>query len=160
MLQAIGRADVPLKALAVGASLKIICDFTLCGIPTINIKGAPVGTIVCYIYIVTHNLIVLLRQTKVKINWKSVFWKPFAAGAFSGGVAWAVYQFFMHVLPAGAPGSRMANFTWATLIALTVSILSWIVFLGLIHVLNRQDIESLPKGKKIAKVLEKLHVIG
>ncbi len=54
----------------------------------------------------------------------------------------------------------MANFTWATLIALTVSILSWIVFLGLIHVLNRQDIESLPKGKKIAKVLEKLHVIG
>ncbi len=160
MLQAIGRADVPLKALAIGASLKIICDFTLCGIPTINIKGAPVGTIVCYIYIVTHNLIVLLRQTKVKINWKSVFWKPFAAGAFSGGVAWAVYQFFMHVLPAGAPGSRMANFTWATLIALTVSILSWIVFLGLIHVLNRQDIESLPKGKKIAKVLEKLHVIG
>ena len=160
MLQAIGRADVPLKALAVGASLKIICDFTLCGIPTINIKGAPVGTIVCYIYIVTHNLIVLLRQTKVKIDWKNVFLKPFAAGALSGGVAWGVYQFFMHVLPAGAPGSRFANFTWATLIAFTVSILAWVVFLGLIHVLNRQDIESLPKGKKIAKVLEKVHIIG
>lgn len=160
MLQAIGRADVPLKALAVGASLKIICDFTLCGIPTINIKGAPVGTIVCYIYIVTHNLIVLLRQTKVKIDWKNVFWKPFTAGALSGGVAWGVYQFFMHVLPAGAPGSRFANFTWATLIALTVSILAWVVFLGLIHVLNRQDIESLPKGKKIAKILEKVHIIG
>ena len=160
MLQAIGRADVPLKALAVGASLKIICDFTLCGIPTINIKGAPVGTIVCYIYIVTHNLIVLLRQTKVKIDWKNVFWKPFTAGALSGGVAWGVYQFFMHVLPAGAPGSRFANFTWATLIALTVSILAWVVFLGLVHVLNRQDIESLPKGKKIAKVLEKVHIIG
>ena len=155
MLQAIGRADVPLKALAVGASLKIICDFTLCGIPTINIKGAPVGTIVCYIYIVTHNLIVLLRQTKVKIDWKNVFWKPFTAGALSGGVAWGVYQFFMHVLPAGAPGSRFANFTWATLIALTVSILAWVVFLGLIHVLNRQDIESLPKGKKIAKTSKK-----
>ena len=160
MLQAIGRADVPLKALAVGASLKIICDFTLCGIPTINIKGAPVGTIVCYIYIVTHNLIVLLRQTKVKIDWKNVFLKPFTAGALSGGVAWGVYQFFMHVLPAGAPGSRFANFTWATLIALTVSILAWVVFLGLIHVLNRQDIESLPKGKKIAKILEKVHIIG
>lgn len=160
MLQAIGRADVPLKALAVGASLKIICDFTLCGIPTINIKGAPVGTIVCYIYIVTHNLIVLLRQTKVKIDWKNVFLKPFTAGALSGGVAWGVYQFFMHVLPAGAPGSRFANFTWATLIAFTVSILAWVVFLGLIHVLNRQDIESLPKGKKIAKILEKVHIIG
>jgi hypothetical protein len=75
-------------------------------------------------------------------------------------VAWAVYQLFVRILPAGAPGSRMAGFTWATLIALTLSILFWFVFLGLLKVLTRHDIESLPKGKKVAKVLEKLHVIG
>ncbi|MBQ1313717.1 MAG: polysaccharide biosynthesis protein [Acutalibacteraceae bacterium] len=160
MLQAIGRADVPLKALAVGASLKIICNFTLCGMPSINIKGAPVGTIVCYLYIVTHNLIVLLKETKVKVDWVNVVLKPFAAGALSGGVAWGVYQLFVRILPVGAPGSRMAGFTWATLIALTVSILAWLVFLGLLKVLTKHDIESLPKGKKVAKVLEKLHVIG
>ena len=78
----------------------------------------------------------------------------------SGGVAWGVYQLFVRILPVGAPGSRMAGFTWATLIALTVSILAWLVFLGLLKVLTKHDIESLPKGKKVAKVLEKLHVIG
>ena len=159
MLQAIGRADVPLKALAVGASAKIVCDFILCGMPTVNIKGAPVGTIVCYLYIVTHNLVVLLKQTKVKVDWPKVFFRPFFAGALAGATAQVLYVFFVWLLPDGAPGSRMADFTWATLIALTLSILLWVVYLGLLHVLTREDIETLPKGKKIAKVLEKLHVI-
>lgn len=159
MLQAIGRADVPLKALAVGASLKILCDFTLCGMPTINIKGAPVGTIICYLYIVTHNLIVLLRETKVKVDWVHVVLKPFAAGALAGVSAHFLYILFMHILPAGVEGSRNANFTWATLIAFVGSVLLWFVFLSVLRVLSRSDIESLPKGKKMAKILEKLHVI-
>ncbi|MBQ8470188.1 MAG: polysaccharide biosynthesis protein [Clostridia bacterium] len=160
MLQAIGRADVPLKALLIGASAKIVCDFTLCSIPSINIKGAPVGTIVCYLYIVTHNLIVLLKETKVKVDWVSVVLKPFAAGALAGGVAYGFYELFVRVFPEGAPGSRMAGFTWATLLSLVLSVLLWVVFLGMLRVLTSQDIESLPKGKKIAKVLEKMHVIG
>ncbi len=159
MLQAIGRADVPLKALAVGASLKIICDFTLCGMPAINIKGAPVGTIVCYLYIVTHNLVVLLKETKVKVDWKNVFFKPFTAGALAGVSAYFLYILFMKILPAGIEGSRNANFTWASLIALFGSILFWLVFLGVLNVLSRNDIESLPKGKKMAKVLAKMHII-
>lgn len=159
MLQAIGRADVPLKALAVGASAKIICDFVLCGMPTVNIKGAPVGTIVCYLYIVTHNLIVLLRETEVKVEWRKVFFKPFAAGALAGISCQFVYVLFERLLPEGAPGSRMGGFFWATLIALMVSILLWVVYLGLLRVLTKTDIETLPKGKKIAKVLEKVHVI-
>ena len=160
MLQAIGRADVPLKALAVGASLKILCDFTLCGIPSINIKGAPVGTIVCYIYIITHNLVVLLKQTKVKVDWKNVFLKPFTAGALAGVSAYYIYLIFERILPVGLEGSRNANFTWATLIALFGSIVLWLIFLAVLRVLNREDIEALPKGKKIAKVLEKLKVIS
>lgn len=160
MLQAIGRADVPLKALLIGALLKIGFDFTLCSIPTFNIKAAPVGTIVCYLYIVTHNLIVLLKETKVKVDWGKVIVRPSIAGMLAGGVAYVSYLFFVRILPEGAPGSRMAGFTWATLIALVLSVLFWLLFLGIFKVLSKSDIESLPKGKKIAKVLAKLHVIG
>lgn len=160
MLQAIGRADVPLKALLIGAVLKIICNFILCGIPSINIKGAPVGTLVCYFYIVTHNLIVILKQTKVKIDWLDVLVKPFLAGALSGGVAYGIYRLFVAILPVGAPGSRNAGFTWATLIALVVAILVWIILLGLLRVVTRSEIEGLPGGKKVAKLLAKAHVIS
>ncbi|HRT82043.1 MAG TPA: polysaccharide biosynthesis protein, partial [Oscillospiraceae bacterium] len=42
MLQAIGRADLPLKSLALGATAKIIINFFMVGEPRYNIKGAPV----------------------------------------------------------------------------------------------------------------------
>lgn len=39
MLQAVGRVDLPLKLLSIGMVIKIILNYTLVGIPTINIQG-------------------------------------------------------------------------------------------------------------------------
>lgn len=159
MLQAIGRADVPVKSLLVGAILKIACNFTLVGIPSINIKGAPVGTIICYFYIVSHNLYVLLKETGVKVNWMQVIVKPFVAGALAGAASYGLYELFMMILPAGIEGSRNANFTWATLISVVLSVFVWVVLIFVTKTLDKNDILGLPKGKKIAKVLEKARII-
>ena len=51
MLQAVGRVDLPVKLLSVGVIIKIILNYTLVGIPAINIQGAGVGTLVCYVFI-------------------------------------------------------------------------------------------------------------
>lgn len=40
MLQAIGRSDVPVKAMIAGAIVKLISNFILIGNPSINVKGA------------------------------------------------------------------------------------------------------------------------
>ncbi len=155
MLQSIGRADVPVKSLLVGAILKIVLNFTLVGIPSINIKGAPIGTLVCYAYIVARNLYTLLKETKVRLNWKDILLKPLLSSAVTGLATWGTYELFMRILPAGAAGSRNANFTWATLIALVVFVIFWFGTLLLFRVLSKSDVEGLPKGEKIAKKLEK-----
>lgn len=155
MLQSIGRADVPVKALIIGATAKIICNYTLVGIPAINIKGAPVGTLVCYGYIVCHNLVVLLKETKVKLNWKDILLRPLASGAVTGLATWGSYKLFVTILPVGNPHSRNAGFTWATLIALVVFLMFWFGSLLAFRVLTRDNINSLPHGEKIAKRLEK-----
>lgn len=155
MLQSIGRADVPVKALLIGATAKIICNYTLVGIPAINIKGAPVGTLVCYGYIVCHNLVVLLKETKVKLNWKDILLRPLASGAVTGLATWGAYKLFVTILPAGNPHSRNAGFTWATLIALVVFLIFWFGSLLAFRVLTRDNVKSLPHGEKIAKRLEK-----
>ena len=49
MLQAIGRTDVPVKSLLIGAAIKIVGNFVLVGIPSINIQGAPYASILCYV---------------------------------------------------------------------------------------------------------------
>lgn len=155
MLQSIGRADVPVKALLIGATAKIICNYTLVGIPAINIKGAPVGTLVCYGYIVCHNLVVLLKETKVKLNWKDILLRPLASGAVTGLATWGAYKLFMAILPVGNPHTRNANFTWATLIAIVIFLVFWFGSLIAFRVLTKDNVKSLPKGEKIAKRLEK-----
>lgn len=159
MLQSIGRADVPMKSLAVAAVFKIVCNYVLVGQPEINIKGAPVGTILFYIIIIAQNLYVLLRETKVKIDWMSVFVKPFVCGALSGGFAYLTYLLFEHILPEGAEGSRMAGFTFSFLLAVLFAILFWVVLIFLTKTIQKEDLLSLPKGEKIAKVLEKRGLI-
>ena len=155
MLQAIGRADVPVKTLLIGSVVKLVCNFALVGIPSVNIKGAPIGTILCYFIIVFLNLYVLLKETGVRINWYKVFIKPLAAGGLAGLSSKALYEIFVRILPEGAPGSRHAGFTYATIIAVFGAIIIWVILLGVFRVLNRRDVLQLPGGKKLAAKMEK-----
>jgi stage V sporulation protein B len=65
MLQAIGKPMVPLKALTVGAIAKIIINYILVGIPSVNINGAVVGTIGCYVIILGISLYSVIMSTGV-----------------------------------------------------------------------------------------------
>ena len=160
MLQSVNRADVPVKSLCVAAGVKIISNLILVSIPVINIKGAPVGTILFYCIIIFLNLRTLLKETQVKINWYDTFGKPILAGGTAALACWGTYVLFEHILPAGAAGSRNAGFTYATIIAAIVAVAVWVVALFLFKVLSKDFVEGLPKGKKIAKILEKRGLIG
>lgn len=160
MLQAIGRADVPVKSLILGATVKIICNYILVGNPEINIKGAPVGTILCYLIIVVNNLRILLKETGAKIRWFDCFFRPLAVGAFSGGFAYIVYDLCTAYLVFGNEGSRLNGNSVSCLIALIFAIIIWVLLLLIFKVLSKSDILMLPKGKKIVKTLEKLRVLG
>jgi len=152
MLQGIGKQNIPLRNIAVGAVLKIIFNYILVGIPEINIHGAPVGTAVCYGYIFVMNLYYLIKYSGVKVSlWSSVF-KPLIAALLCGGAAFGTY---------------MAVDTFTSL-SLRISVVAAIVAAGftylvsvfLFRVLTKDDILMLPKGQKAVKVLEKLHWIG
>ncbi len=159
MLQAVGRADVPVKSLLVGASVKIICNYILVGNPEINIKGAPIGTVLCYAVIVSHNLYVLLKETGVHLKWFDCFVKPFLVGALSGGAAYLVYNLGVMYLPMGDMNSRLNGSTVSCVIALVFAIIIWLLLLLIFRVMSKSDILMLPKGEKIAKTLEKRGLI-
>lgn len=160
MLQSIGRADVPVKSLLIGATVKIICNFILVGIPSVNIKGAPIGTILCYLIIVFNNLRVLIKETQIKINWFDSFLRPAFVGAFAGAFSFFVYTLCNTYIVFGEETSRFNGSTLSCLIALIFAIIIWALLLLIFKVLSKNDILMLPKGKKIAKVLEKIKLIG
>lgn len=149
MLQAVGRVDLPLKLLSIGMIIKIILNYTLVGIPTINIQGATVGSLVGYLFVTVSGLYFLCKETRIVPNFVTVFIKPLFAAVLCAFSAWGGYQLINMVIPSKP----------ATILAIILAVVVYFVFLLLFRAITKYDINMLPKGKKIAKTLEKHHLI-
>lgn len=147
MLQAAGRADLPVKLLAVAMALKIGVNWTLCAVPEVNIRGAGVGTLVCYLFLSASQLYCLRKVTGVKLNFKRLFLKPLLCGALCGCGAYGACR--------GLGGLGLGN---GITVGASIGCGGLIYILGLLftHGIAKKDLIMLPKGQKIAKTLEKL----
>ncbi|MBR3817694.1 MAG: polysaccharide biosynthesis protein [Clostridia bacterium] len=160
MLQAIGRTDIPVKSVVVGAICKITCNFVLVGNPKINVYGAVVGTILFYVVIVACNLTSLLRISKVKVNWTSILVKPLICAALCGVTAFAAYGLLSKIFPVTNTESILNMGTVSTVISVGLAVIVYAISLLLLKGVAREDISVLPKGEKIAKTLEKYGLLG
>lgn len=159
ILQAVGRADVPAKSLALGCVFKIGLNYILIGIPSINIKGAVFGTGFFYLLCIVYNYIVLKKETGVKIDFKTVILKPLICSVACGGAAWGSYTFLSSVLTFGDMSGRLNGNSLACLISIGVAVVVYAVFILLSKTLVKNDILLLPKGEKFAEILEKYKLI-
>lgn len=160
ILQAIGRADVPAKALALGCVFKIGLNYILIGIPEINVKGAVFGTAFFYLLCIFYNYAVLRKETGVRIDIKTVIVKPFIAAALCGGAAYGSYAVLCKVMTFGDMSSRFNGHSLACLVSIGVAVLVYAISVLLMKTLVKDDILMLPKGEKLAKILEKYKLIG
>ncbi|WP_243111215.1 putative polysaccharide biosynthesis protein [Acutalibacter sp. 1XD8-33] len=146
MLQAVGRADLPVKLMIVAMALKIAVNWSLCGIPEINIQGAGAGTFVCYLFLAVAELWVLIRVTRVKLALGRLFLKPLGCSILCGCAAWSAYMGLCRLgLESGA----------ATGLGILCGGIVYVMGLLASHALAKKDLMMLPKGQKIAKTLEK-----
>lgn len=146
MLQAAGRADLPVKLLAVAMALKIGVNWTLCAVPEVNIRGAGAGTLVCYLFLAVAQLYCLRKVTGVRLSFKRLFLKPLMCGALCGCGAWVTCKILTAIgLGIGAAVGLSIGFGGAV----------YIFGLLLTRGIAKKDLIMLPKGQKIAKTLEK-----
>ena len=160
MLQAIGRADIPMKSVSIAAVVKVIVNFILIGIPGINIMGAIIGTFCFYLITVSVNLNVLIKETGVKLDYKSVFFKPLFCALMCGLAAWATTGLCKNFMPAFEFGSRVSNNTVSAIIGIVAAVLVYVLALLFTKTIVKDDVKMLPKGEKICKILEKYDLIG
>ena len=156
MLQAIGKINTPAKLMIIGVIFKLLINNYLIAIPTINIKGAPIGTIVCYAIVVILGLRCLLKSINIDINIKSVFIKPIIASAICIASAHLSFQLLSKIKPLVSIRYGLV----ALLISIIIAVIIYIISLILLNALERDDINMLPGGKKIIKRLEKYNFLG
>lgn len=155
MLQALGKPSVPLRSLTVGAVAKVIANYIFIGIPRFNINGAVFGTVICYTIIVIYNYIALVRTTKVRVNLMSVFVKPLICSVLCGVAAYTSYGLFSNILPDWSRGALSVTNIVACAVAIVFAVLVYGISMLLVGGIAKDDINMLPKGEKIAKMLAK-----
>lgn len=149
MLQAVGRVDMPLKLMSIAMVVKISLNYTLVGIPTINIQGAAVGSLVAYLFVVVVGLYFLCKETKIVPDFVHVLIKPLIGAVVCVLIGTGVYNLLASVI-----ASKIS-----ILITAVFTVIIYFISLLLLRVVSRREICMMPKGEKIAKLLEKAHIL-
>ena len=143
ILQAMGRERISLYSMLVGSIIKLVVNYTLIGIPSVGIAGAPIGTVLCYAVIMVVNFVIIIRSPQVAPHkWGSIL-KPALASAVMGVFILLLYPWLSSVM----------GTTLATLSMICMGAALYVVTLIAVRGFYREDIVMLPKGEKIADFL-------
>lgn len=150
MLQGIGKVNLPMKLYTVCMLIKIATSWIFVSIPEINIQGATAGSLISYAIILVIGMYLLVKHSKVTPDFFSTTVKPLIGSVFSSAAT-----FFTNMLLSSLIPQRLS-----TILAVVAAVIVYIIALLLMRAFTATEIKFLPKGEKIAKALEKWHLIG
>lgn len=150
ILQTYGKEKLPIFTVVAGGVTKIVMNYILVGNPDINIHGAPISTLCCYMVIVGLNLFFVWKYSPQKPRYLQLFAKPVAASVLMGGAAWAVYGFVDRAL---AGHSAYGANAIAALVGICAGVVVYAVLVVALRILRAEDVRSIPHGDRLIKLL-------
>jgi len=150
VLQGINRILVPVRNLFIGAVFKLIITFLLVRIPGINVAGAAIGTVACYVVASLLNLLMLRRFIKLTSRLRDILLKPAFAAFLMAIIVRIVYN--VVYVRFGDPHNSL-------IISIFSGGLVYLTALFLTGSINREDLELIPAGRKIGRLLHKLKLL-
>ena len=145
IMQAHGDVTTPVVNMLIGGVIKIIVNYILVAIPTLNIIGAPIGTLVCYVSITALDLAAMRRSVRTCPRILANCIRPFLASAIMGAASYAVYRLLL---------GKLGSMNLACLLAICVAVVLYAVLALSFRCITYEDCMLLPKGEKIAKILK------
>ena len=148
IMQAHGDVTTPVVNMLIGGIVKVIVNYILVAIPSLNIIGAAIGTIVCYVTITVLDLIAMRRTVTTHPAVARNLIRPAAAAAIMGAAT-----FFAEAVLRRVTSSN----TIICLGALVIAVIVYAIFVLALQCITYEDCLLLPKGEKIAKILHIKH---
>ena len=150
ILQTYGKEMIPIWTVIAGGVTKVVMNYILVGNPEINIHGAPVSTLCCYVVIVGLNLFFVWKYSPEKPHYLQIFVKPVIASALMGGAVWAVHGFVSRALSGHSAYGANAI---ATLVGILAGVIVYAILVVALRILRAEDLKTVPHGAKLAKLL-------
>ena len=150
ILQTYGKEKLPIFTVIAGGITKIVMNYILVGNPDINIHGAPISTLCCYMVIVGLNLFFVWKYSPEKPKYLQLFLKPVAASVLMGAAAWAVHGFASRAL--AGHSAYLANAA-STFCGILAGVVVYAILVIALRILRAEDVQSIPHGNTLIKLL-------
>jgi len=160
VLQAYGFVNLPVLIMVLGGVIKIVANYNLVAIPAVNVRGAPVGNVLCFTLCFVLDLLLIARVIPGRPRYLPILGKPAVAAGVMGLAAWAVYGLGEKVLRAagilvtqeGEALSRM-GFGLCIFLAIGVALVVYLALVVALGAISKDDLTLMPKGETLAKLL-------
>ncbi|MBR6510312.1 MAG: polysaccharide biosynthesis protein [Clostridia bacterium] len=145
ILQGVGKQNIVLLNITIGVFIKILLNFILCKIESINILGAAISTASAFFVIFILHLISLFICTGKISNMGKNIIKPIIASL----ICILVSYFF----------SFINNSKTFTVLAMIIAVIVYFVALIWLKCIDESDFYLLPSSEKLIKISKKLKII-
>ena len=155
ILPAYGNERLPLISILCGGTVKVIVTFLLVGNPNVNIYGAPLGTLCCYLVMLGMNLYFMGKHMARPMNIGKILGRSGVSVLVMGIAAWSVWS-LLHGLMGGVLGvvaGRELNVLLPFMAAVVVGVVVYLVLIIALRAITLEDMMLFPKGEKLAKLL-------
>ncbi len=148
LLQAHGKAHLPVLNMLLAGITKLAVVYILVGNPNIGILGAPIGSVLSYTAIAALNLLSIRRVVAQKPALLSNLLRPVLPAALMGAAVWCC-RLLLNQIP-GLGSSRVLLCG----VPIAVGVVAYVIGIAVFKTVKKEDCLLLPKGEKIAKLLK------
>lgn len=149
ILQASGKERLPMYAMVSGSVVKIIINYFIIANPDINIYGAPIGTLIGYLWMAVMDYIFIRKALGMKMSLVNVLGKPLLCSAVMGAFAWGVYSVAVRWVGTEAKIGMLICMAVAVVVAIAIYLVTSILF----RTVTNDDMKLIPGGEKVGKML-------
>ncbi|MBO5439318.1 MAG: polysaccharide biosynthesis protein [Clostridia bacterium] len=143
-LNTAGKQRLPIISMLIGATAKLTTNYFLLG--KIGIYGAPISTVICYLFAASFNIYFTVKHVGKLPNIKKIFGLPILSATLSIGASALVYLLLINLLPIKI----------STVISIALAVILYLIISLKLKSINYDDISMLPNNEKIFKILNKV----
>ena len=169
-LQGVGKQMVAFVNIAIGAGCKFFITYALTGLPSVNMRGAAIGTVAAYAIATALNYRAVRIYTGTRFEPGLTFVRPLISALAMGGVAAAVYYSIYGAIGNSAGSlaelasaqlhreltAATASNAVAAVVAILAAIVVYIAMLFLVRAIKPEELKLLPKGERLYGMYRKI----
>lgn len=150
VLQGIGKVTTPVYHAAIALVVQTLVLIPCLIFTELNLYSIAIATIVYSFLMCVLNQRAVRKYLDYKQDMKKIFVLPILASVIMGIVAYFAYKLLFAVIKSNVV---------SLLISVAIAAFVYGILILKLGVLNKDDILAMPKGKKLAGILTKLHLI-